>query len=106
MGMARNYRYFSADSHFESLPETWTHRVPARYRDRAPRRIKLADGRDAIVEEGQPLEYRGTNLFAGSGRLFTFMPGVAAAAWVVQTTPLDATHATVRRRPSMTVTLG
>ncbi len=63
--MARKYRYFSADSHFESLPETWTHRVPAQYRDRAPRRIKLADGRDAIVEEGQPLEYRGTTLFAG-----------------------------------------
>ncbi len=65
--MARKYRYFSADSHYESLPETWTHRVPAKYRDRAPRRIKLADGRDAIVEEGQPLEYRGTNLFAGKG---------------------------------------
>jgi predicted TIM-barrel fold metal-dependent hydrolase len=63
--MSRKYRYFSADSHFESLPETWTHRVPAKFRDRAPRRIKLADGRDAIVEEGQPLEYRGTNLFAG-----------------------------------------
>ncbi len=66
--MARKYRYFSADSHFERLPETWTHRVPAKYRDRAPRRIKLADGRDAIVEEGQPLEYRGTNLFAGKSR--------------------------------------
>ncbi|TMA63231.1 MAG: hypothetical protein E6J73_09330, partial [Deltaproteobacteria bacterium] len=63
--MSRQYRHFSADSHFESLPETWTHRVPAQFRERAPRRIKLADGRDAIVEEGQPLEYRGTNLFAG-----------------------------------------
>src|SRR4030095_9597906 len=63
--MARMYRYFSADSHFERLPETWTHRVPAKYGARALRRIKLADGRDAIVEEGQPLEYRGTNLFAG-----------------------------------------
>jgi predicted TIM-barrel fold metal-dependent hydrolase len=65
--MAPTYRYFSADSHFECLPETWTHRIPAKYRDRAPRRIKLADGRDAIVVEGQPLEYRGTNLFAGKG---------------------------------------
>ena len=63
--MPRQYRYFSADSHFECLPETWTHRVPQRYRDRAPRRVKLADGRDAILEEGQPLEYRGTGLFAG-----------------------------------------
>ena len=44
--MSRKYRYFSADSHFERLPETWTHRVPAKYRDRAPRRIKLAqDGK-------------------------------------------------------------
>src|SRR5262249_47435755 len=65
--MARKYRYFSADSHFESLPETWTHRVPAKFRDRAPRRIKLADGRDTIVEEGQPLEDSVTNLFAGKG---------------------------------------
>ena len=63
--MPRDYRYFSADSHFESLPETWTHRVPAQYRQRAPRRVKLPDGRDAILEEGLPLEYRGTNLFAG-----------------------------------------
>lgn len=63
--MPRDYRYFSADSHFESLPETWTHRVPAQYRERAPRRVKLPDGRDAILEEGLPLEYRGTNLFAG-----------------------------------------
>jgi predicted TIM-barrel fold metal-dependent hydrolase len=63
--MARNYRYFSADSQCESLPETWTHRVPAKYRDRVPRRVKLANDRDAIIEEGQPLEYRGTNLFAG-----------------------------------------
>ena len=62
--MARKYHYFSADSHFECLPETWTHRVPAKFRDRAPRHIKLADGRDAILDEGQPLEYRGTNLFA------------------------------------------
>ena len=63
--MTRSYRYFSADSHYESLPENWTHRVPVKFRDLAPRRIKLADGRDAIIEEGQPLEYRGTNLFAG-----------------------------------------
>ncbi|MCH8198816.1 MAG: amidohydrolase, partial [Chloroflexi bacterium] len=53
--MARNYRYISADSHFESPPEQWVHRIPAEYRDRASRRIKLADGRDAIVTEGRPL---------------------------------------------------
>ena len=39
--MSRKYRYFSADSHYESLPESWTHRVPAKYRDRAPRRLQI-----------------------------------------------------------------
>ncbi len=63
--MARSYRYVSADSHFESPPDMWTHRVPAKYRDRAPRRIKLSNGMDAIVEEGRPIEYSGTNQFAG-----------------------------------------
>ncbi|HWP59978.1 MAG TPA: amidohydrolase family protein, partial [Candidatus Acidoferrales bacterium] len=63
--MARNYRYISADSHFESPPEQWTHRVPERYRDRAPRRIKLADGRDALQHEGQRLVYGGTSLYGG-----------------------------------------
>ena len=35
-----------ADRHFESSPEQWTHWVAKRYRDRAPRRIKLPNGRD------------------------------------------------------------
>src|SRR5262245_65210024 len=34
--MARNYRHISADSHYESPPEHWTHRVAKQYRDRAP----------------------------------------------------------------------
>jgi predicted TIM-barrel fold metal-dependent hydrolase len=63
--MGRKYRYFSADSHFESAPDMWTHRVPKQYRDRAPRRIKLPNGKDAIVEEGRSLTFRGTNQFAG-----------------------------------------
>ena len=63
--MARNYRYISADGHFESPPEQWTHRVPKKYRDRAPRRIKLAKGRDALVIEGKPLVYGGTSLYGG-----------------------------------------
>ena len=63
--MARNYRYISADSHFESPPEQWTHRVPKQYRDRAPRRIKLANGHDALLLEGRPLVYGGTSLYGG-----------------------------------------
>jgi predicted TIM-barrel fold metal-dependent hydrolase len=63
--MARNYRYISADGHFESPPEQWTHRVPQRYRDRAPRRIKLANGKDALLLEGRQLVYGGTSLYGG-----------------------------------------
>jgi len=44
--MARNYRYIFADRHFESSPEQWTHWVAKRYRDRAPRRIKVPNGWD------------------------------------------------------------
>src|ERR671924_2343279 len=65
--MARNYRYISADSHFESPPEQWTHRVAPQYRDRAPRRIKLANGRDALLLEGRQLTYGGTSLYGGRG---------------------------------------
>ncbi len=71
--MARAYRYISADGHFESPPEQWTHRVPARYRDRAPRTIKLADGHDAIVSEGRPVTYGGTSTY-GAGPPESFDP--------------------------------
>ena len=53
--MAGKYHLLSADSHLEFAPERWTDRVPAKYRDRAPRRIKLDDGGDGIVMEDTPL---------------------------------------------------
>src|SRR5712691_1329897 len=53
--MASKYRLFSADSHLEISPERWTHRIPAQYRDRAPRLVKLANGGDGIIIEGRPL---------------------------------------------------
>ena len=43
----------SSDGHLEVLPERWTPRMPAKYRERAPRTIKLPDGGDAILVEGQ-----------------------------------------------------
>jgi predicted TIM-barrel fold metal-dependent hydrolase len=49
------YRYISADSHLEISPEKWRHRVPLKYRDRAPRVIKTADGGDAVLIENRPL---------------------------------------------------
>ena len=49
------YQVVSADSHLEISPERFTHRVPEKYRDRAPRVIKLADGGEAILVENRPL---------------------------------------------------
>jgi predicted TIM-barrel fold metal-dependent hydrolase len=43
----------SSDGHLEVVPERWTARMPSRLRERAPRTIKLPDGGDAILVEGQ-----------------------------------------------------
>jgi predicted TIM-barrel fold metal-dependent hydrolase len=52
--VARTYRIISADSHLDILPERWTPHVPTRWRDRAPRSVKLPNGSDAIVGENRP----------------------------------------------------
>ena len=44
----------SSDGHLEVRPERWTPRMPAKLRDKAPRTIKLPDGGDALLVEGQP----------------------------------------------------
>jgi len=44
----------SSDGHLEVRPERWTPRMPANLRDKAPRTIKLPDGGDALLIEGQP----------------------------------------------------
>jgi predicted TIM-barrel fold metal-dependent hydrolase len=53
--MTVKYRLFSADSHLEISPERWTKRVPEKYRDRAPRLVKLPNGGDGVIVEGRPL---------------------------------------------------
>jgi predicted TIM-barrel fold metal-dependent hydrolase len=63
--MAKSYTIISADAHLEIPPEMWVHRVPALYRDYAPRRVKLANGGDGFLVEGMPIYYGGMNLFAG-----------------------------------------
>src|SRR5438132_1266125 len=44
----------SSDGHLEVRPERWTQRMPAKHREHAPRTIKLPDGGDALLVEGQP----------------------------------------------------
>ena len=50
--MPRDYPLISSDSHLEIPPERWTHRVPAQYRDLAPRRVTLPHGGDALIIDG------------------------------------------------------
>ena len=52
----------SADSHLEVSPEDWRHRVPPELQERAPRRVVMQGGGDAILVEGSPLLIAGTNL--------------------------------------------
>jgi predicted TIM-barrel fold metal-dependent hydrolase len=53
--MARNYNLLSADSHIDLNPDVWTHRVAAKWRDRAPKRVKTETGSDAVqVDGGKP----------------------------------------------------
>lgn len=50
--MAREYRVISADSHLDLNPEVWTPHVPAKWRDRAPKRVTMSNGADAVVCDG------------------------------------------------------
>lgn len=52
--MARTYHLVSADSHLDLSPDMWTHRVPLKYRDRAPKVIQFENGSDAVVCDGGP----------------------------------------------------
>lgn len=54
--MSQGYPLLSADSHLEVAPERWRDRVPKKFRERAPRTVKLPDGGDALMIEGSPLQ--------------------------------------------------
>ncbi len=51
----RKYQVFSADGHMEPPPEDWEPWVPQKYKNRAPRMIKLDHGGEAWTVEGLPL---------------------------------------------------
>ncbi|SVC67307.1 uncharacterized protein METZ01_LOCUS320161, partial [marine metagenome] len=50
---ARTYQCISGDSHLEVDSKRWIHRVPEKFRDRAPRLIRTATGGDAWLIEGE-----------------------------------------------------
>src|SRR6266516_3774464 len=64
-GMPRTYGLISGDSHLQIPPDRWTHRVPAQYRDLAPRRIRMPQGGDGVVGIGGNLVWGGTGSYAG-----------------------------------------
>src|ERR671910_1896084 len=52
LAMARQYRVISGDGHIDLNPDVWRDRVALRWRDRAPQRVKMPNGSDAIVVDG------------------------------------------------------
>ena len=50
--MARQYKVFSGDGHIDLNPDVWRNRVPVKWRDRAPKRVKMPNGSDAVVVDG------------------------------------------------------
>ncbi|MBV9326056.1 MAG: hypothetical protein JO352_20010, partial [Chloroflexi bacterium] len=62
------YELISADSHLEIDARWWRDRLPAHYRDQAPRVVRLPDGSDAWLIEGQPLRQVPFDLYGGKGR--------------------------------------
>lgn len=62
--MARAYRIISADAHIEVPPDQWAHGVPQKYRDLAPKRIRLPNGGDGFLVEGG-IYQGGMNLWSG-----------------------------------------
>ncbi len=50
--MARQHKVFSGDGHIDLNPDVWRNRVPVKWRDRAPKRVKMPNGSDAVVVDG------------------------------------------------------
>jgi uncharacterized protein len=60
--MTRTYQVISGDGHVETPPDGWRKYVPEQWRDRAPRLIRLPNGADGWLVEGQPMLHNGQNI--------------------------------------------
>ena len=63
--MARQYTIISADSHIDLNPDVWNQRVAAKWRDRAPKRVKTETGSDAVQVDGGKLNTIGVTRSVG-----------------------------------------
>ena len=50
--MARQYKCISGDGHIDLNPDIWRERVQGKWRERAPKRVKMPNGSDAVVIDG------------------------------------------------------
>ncbi len=63
------YRYISGDSHLEIDSKHWIGRVPAKYRDQAPRLVRQADGSDMwMIGDKINRAAAAADLYGGKGR--------------------------------------
>ena len=62
------YQCISGDSHLEVDSKNWVPRIPAKFRERAPRLIRTATGGDAWVIEGTAAREVPSDLYGGKGR--------------------------------------
>jgi predicted TIM-barrel fold metal-dependent hydrolase len=104
------HRYISGDTHLEVPAQCWTCRVPERYRDRAPRTVRLANGADGFLIEGQPVRENAFDLYGGKGRdawgpfgqTYESTPGTASAEDRLKCLDLDGMDAEVIFPPVVT----
>ena len=52
--MAGAYKIISGDSHLDLASDGWVPYVPKKWRARAPRRVTLGDGNEALIIENRP----------------------------------------------------
>lgn len=108
--MAQPHRIISGDTHLEVPAERWTRRVPAAYRDRAPRTVRLANGADGFLIEGSPVRENAFDLYGGKGRdawgpfgqTYGETPGTASAADRLACLDLDGIDAEIIFPPVVT----
>ena len=66
--MELKHHVISGDSHLEIDSKAWVHRVPERYRDQVPHTVRLPNGGDGWVVEGEAPREVPFDLYGGLGR--------------------------------------
>ena len=101
--MPTPYTRISGDSHLEIRHDRWTHRVDPKFRDRAPRTVRLDSGADAAVFEDEGPTQNPMDLYGGKGRdvwypggqRYEETPGTGPPAQRLQEQDLDGIDAEV-----------